>query len=198
MPDPDSGLVRGLKCGNQASFKVLLRRYQGPIYAYLCRLLDDRQEAEDVAQEVFVRVFRKVEGFREECSFKTWLYRIATRQASNRRRWFSRHRWREVTGLLDRERRPAFDERFVHPGRNPFDHVASRQHRDIVHEALSRINPRFRQAVYLRDIAGFTYAEIARTLDISLGTVKSRILRGRRALKRELTRHAPVIVPQAN
>lgn len=198
VPDPDSGLVRGLKCGDQASFNDLLRRYQGPVYAYLCRLLGDPLEAEDVAQEVFVKVFRKVEGFREESNFKTWLYRIATRQASNRRRWFSRHRWREVTGLLDRERRPAFDERLAHPGRSPFDQVASREHRDIVHQALSRVNPRFRQAVYLRDIAGFTYAEIARTLNISLGTVKSRILRGRRALKRELTRHAPAIVAQTN
>lgn len=196
--DPDADLVRGLKCGDQESFRLLLQLYQNQIYAYVCRLIDDPVEAEDVTQDVFVKVFRKVEGFRERSSFKTWLYRIATRESSNRRRWFSRHRLRELTESNEPGQQLGFAERLPHPGRSPFDHAECREHRDIINDALRRINPRFRQAVVLRDIAGFTYAEIAKTLDLSLGTVKSRILRGRKALKVQLMQHAPAIVPHAN
>ena len=195
--DPDADLVRGLKCGEPESFYLLLKLYQHPIYSYVCRLIDDPVDAEDVTQDVFVKVFRKVEGFREDCRFKTWLYRIATRESSNRRRWFSRHRWREVTDSFGQGEPSAYTDRFPHPGRSPFDLTERREHRDILHEALRQINPRFKQAVVLRDIAGFSYLEIASTLNISLGTVKSRILRGRAALKRQLMRHAPAIVPQA-
>ena len=196
--DPDADLVRGLKCGDPESFRLLVQLYQNPIYAYVCRLIDDPVEAEDVTQDIFVKVFRKVDGFRERSSFKTWLYRIATRESSNRRRWFSRHRWREITDSKEPGEQFSWAERLPHPGRSPFDDAVRREHRDIINDALRRINPRFRQAVVLRDIAGFTYAEISTALDLSLGTVKSRILRGRRALKRQLMQHAPAIVPQAN
>jgi RNA polymerase sigma-70 factor (ECF subfamily) len=193
--DPDADLVRGLKCGEPESFRFLLQLYQNPIYSYVCRLIDDPLEAEDVTQDVFVKVFRKVGGFREECRFKTWLYRIATRESSNRRRWFSRHRWREVTGAFGQGAASAYVERLHCPGRGPFEQTENREHRDMLNDALKRINPRFREAVVLRDIAGFSYLEIASTLGIALGTVKSRILRGRLALKHQLMRHAPAIVP---
>ena len=194
--DPDADLVRGLKCGDPASFQKLLELYQDPVYGYICRLIDDPLDAEDVTQDVFIKVFRKVGTFREECRFKTWLYRIATRESSNRRRWFSRHRWREVSASLDQGTPNAYFERVRCKGSGPFEHAERREHRDLLNDALRRINPRFREAVVLRDIAGFTYREIASTLGISLGTVKSRILRGRLALKKQLIRHAPAIVPQ--
>lgn len=195
--DPDAGLVRGLKCGDPDSFRLLLDLYQDPVYSYICRLIDDPLEAEDVTQDVFVKVFRKVSTFREESRFKTWLYRIATRESSNRRRWFSRHRWREVSASRGQGTANAYFEDVRYQGRGPFEHAERREHRDMLNDALRRINPRFRQAVVLRDIAGFTYREIASTLGISLGTVKSRILRGRAALKRQLIRHAPAVVPHA-
>ena len=175
---------------------MLLQRYQNPLYAYICRLIDDPLEAEDVTQDVFVKVFRKVAEFREECSFKTWLYRIAVRESSNRRRWFSRHRLREVLEYVGQDRRGDYAEQVPQPGRSPFDQTERREQRHILNDALRRLDPRFRQAVVLRDIAGFSYAEIAHTLGVSLGTVKSRILRGREALKRHLLRHAPTLAPQ--
>ncbi len=195
--DPDADLVRGLKCGDPESFRLLVELYQDPVYSYICRLIDDPAEAEDVTQDVFVKVFRKVAGFREECRFKTWLYRIATRESSNRRRWFSRHRWREVTESFGQGAASAYTERMPYRGRGPFEQAERREQREILNEALKQINPRFKQAVVLRDIAGFSYLEISNTLGISLGTVKSRILRGRAALKRQLMRHAPAIVPHA-
>ena len=189
--DPDSDLVRGLKCGTAESFRLLLRRYQNPVYAYVCRLIDDPMEAEDLTQDVFVKVFRKVEGFREDCSFKTWLYRIAANESSNRRRWFSRHRSREVSESVQN----SLADRLPDPGRSPLDEIEHREHREILNDALRALHPRYREAVVLRDIAGFSYNEIAETLGISLGTVKSRILRGREALKRYLLNSAPSVVP---
>lgn len=193
--DPDAGLVEGLKRADPACFRLLLQRYQHPVYAYICRLIDDPVEAEDVTQDVFVKVFRKVEGFRGDCSFKTWLYRIAVNESSNRKRWFSRHRLRELAESVVHGYPEAFAEQIPHPGRSPFEQTESREQRNILNEALRALDPRYRQAVVLRDIAGLSYAEIAATLDISLGTVKSRILRGREALKRYLVRHAPTLVP---
>ena len=194
-PDPDAGLVRGLKCGEPESYRLMLDLYQDPIYNYICLLIGDRVEAEDVTQDVFVKVFRKVAGFREECRFKTWLYRIATRESSNRRRWFSRHRWREVTGALGHGTAEANADWMRYKGRGPFEEAECVEQRALLNAALSRINPRFREVLVLRDIQGFRYLEIADTLGISLGTVKSRILRGRAAVRRQLIRHAPAIVP---
>lgn len=196
VADPDADLVRGLKCGLPESFRLLLQRYQNPVYAYICRLIDDPLEAEDLTQDVFVKVFRKVTEFREDCSFKTWLYRIAVHESSNRRRWFSRHRLREVLDHVGRDRRDAYTEQTPHPGKSPFHQTERREHRDILNNALRSLDPRIRQAVVLRDVAGFSYSEIADTLGIPVGTVKSRILRGREALKRHLLRHAPTLAPQ--
>ena len=193
--DPDADLVRGLKCGSPESFRRLLQRYQNSVYAYVCRLIDDPVEAEDLTQDVFVKVFRKVGAFREDCSFKTWLYRIAANESSNRRRWFSRHRSRVVTEPADDSGQSPLAERLPDPGRSPFDQIEHREHRDILNEALRTLHPRYREAVVLRDIAGFSYNEIAEALGISLGTVKSRILRGREALRRYLLQSAPSVVP---
>ena len=188
-------MVRGLKCGEPESFRLLLRRYQNPVYGYVCRLIDDRVEAEDVTQDVFVKVFRKVDGFREDCAFKTWLYRIAANESSNRRRWFSRHRSREVAEPAGGFSGDPLAERLPDPGRSPFDQIQRREHRDILNEALCSLYPRYREAVVLRDVCGFTYNEIAETLGVSLGTVKSRILRGREGLRRYLLQAAPSVVP---
>lgn len=193
--DTDADLVRGLKCGTPESFRLLLRRYKNPVYAYVCRLIDDPVEAEDLTQDVFVKVFRKVHGFREDCSFKTWLYRIAANESSNRRRWFSRHRSRLIAESVDDSAQNSLAERLPDPGRNPLDKIEQREHREILNKALQALHPRYREAVVLRDIAGFSYNEIAETLGISLGTVKSRILRGREALKRYLLNSAPSVVP---
>ena len=125
-------------------------------------------------------------GARGECSLKTWIYRITVNEAHNQRRWFFRHRHREV-GLEEdceesRNRIAVIPDR----GRTPFDYVFDREKHHLLREALARVNPTFREAVVLRDIADLGYEEIAGVLQVSLGTVKSRILRGREALRQEL------------
>jgi RNA polymerase sigma-70 factor (ECF subfamily) len=147
-------------------------------------LLEDPAEACEVVQEVFVKVFRNIGNFRAQSTLKTWIYRIALNEAHNHRRWFGRHRGREV-GLdtEDTEAGRSYGESLAEPGRSPYDVVLEAETHELVEEALARVKPVYREAVVLRDIEGFSYEEVAEVLQVSLGTVKSRILRGREALR---------------
>jgi RNA polymerase sigma-70 factor, ECF subfamily len=186
LSDEDARLVRGLRAGIESAYEELLTRYQQPVYGIVYRLLGDQNDACDVVQEIFLKVFRSVHSFKERSSFRTWIYRIAVNEAHNHRRWFSRHRKREVA--IDREDGAygAF-EIAPDPGPSPFDFALDRETHLLIERALEEISPVFRTAVVLRDIEGLGYEEIADILQISLGTVKSRILRGREALRRVLS-----------
>jgi RNA polymerase sigma-70 factor (ECF subfamily) len=185
-PDEQAGLVRRLKCRSTDAFDELLDCYQGPVYGFVYRLLDDSADAADVTQEVFIKVFRKIDDFRGDCTLKTWVYRIAVNEASNRRRWFKRHR-RNETPMDDKNGVPRWDW-LRDPAATPFDALHQREQSDLVQCALRDVDDRLRAAVVLRDLEGLSYNEIADALEISLGTVKSRILRGREALKVALER----------
>jgi RNA polymerase sigma-70 factor, ECF subfamily len=186
LSEEDARLVRGLRAGIESAYEELLTRYQQPVYGIVYRLLGDQNDACDVVQEIFLKVFRSVHSFKERSSFRTWIYRIAVNEAHNHRRWFSRHRKREVA--IDREDGAygAF-EIAPDPGPSPFDFALDRETHLLIERALEEISPVFRTAVVLRDIEGLGYEEIADILQISLGTVKSRILRGREALRRVLS-----------
>jgi RNA polymerase sigma-70 factor (ECF subfamily) len=132
-------------------------------------------------------VFRGVNSFRGQSSLRTWIYRIAVNEAHNHRRWFVRHCRREVSLEKEGTEQEGRIEMAQDPGPSPYDQTLDKETRVLVERALTRINPLFRTAVVLRDIQNMSYEEIAEILQISLGTVKSRILRGREALKRELT-----------
>ncbi len=195
-PDPDAALVRGLKRGSAQSFEQLLERYQDSIYSFVYRLLDDPSEAPDVTQEVFLKVFRKIGEFRQDSSLKTWLYRIAVHEASNRRRWFARRRREVANGTLAAN--GGWDwESAADTAETPFDSVQRREVRMALECGLRELDERLRQAVVLRDIEGLGYNEIAETLGIAPGTVKSRILRGREALKKRLQHQLPALAPKS-
>jgi RNA polymerase sigma-70 factor (ECF subfamily) len=136
-------------------------------------------------QEVFLKVFRKVGTFRRQSSLKTWIYRIAVNEAHNHRRFFSRHRKREI-GLECAGEAPGAIEFAVDHSRSAYDLVCDRETQECLEKALAKINPVFRAAVILRDIDELSYDEIAEVLETNLGTVKSRILRGREALRRAI------------
>lgn len=178
-------LLEGLRAGQDAAYEALIEKFQGPVYQLVCRLLQDPAEAADVVQDVFLKVFRGVSGFRGQCSMKTWIYRIAVNEAHNRRRWFHRHRKAEVV-LDSEEDRPERLELFSDRGKTPYDWTLNGEMRTAIEEALEELNPVFRSAVVLRDLEELSYEEIADILDVSIGTVKSRILRGREALRRAL------------
>jgi len=178
-------LLERLRAGDDAAYEALLERFQEPVYQLVCRLINDPGEAGDVVQDVFLKVFRGVGSFRGQSSLKTWIYRIAVNEAHNRRRWFSRHRKPEVD-LGGEEEGPDRLERLSDRGKTPYDWTLNNEMRTAIEEALEGINPVFRSAVVLRDLEELSYEEIADILDVSIGTVKSRILRGREALRRAL------------
>ncbi len=186
IPDREMELVEELREGSNRAFQALVSRYQEPVYNVVFRLLDDPSEASDVTQEVFLKVFRHIGSFRGQSSLRTWIYRIAVNEASNLRRWFSRHRRRELS-LEDAEPgRPGLADLLTDSQETQFDFVLRRERRRQVEAALAEVPENFRAPVVLRDIEGLSYEEIAEALRISLGTVKSRILRGREALKQSL------------
>jgi RNA polymerase sigma-70 factor (ECF subfamily) len=182
----DFHLVESLRSGREEAYEELLSRFQQPVYALALRLLDDPSGACDVVQEVFLKVFRSIAGFRGQSTLKTWIYRITVNEAHNARRWFFRHRRREVDLDSNPDDTRDWKENIPDESRTPFDQAFVSEQRLMVEAALKKINPIFREAVVLRDISDLSYEEIAEILGVSLGTVKSRILRGREALRYEL------------
>ena len=183
----DDLMIEGLRQGYEQAYEVLVDHYQQPVYNLAYRLMDDSGDANDVVQEVFLKVFRNIGSFRGQSSLKTWIYRIAVNEAHNYRRWFSRRRKKEV-GLETEEGATGrcYGDLLPDPGKSPFDMAFQAESRSLAEEALSQMKPVFREAVILRDIEDLSYEEIADILNISIGTVKSRILRGREALRKKL------------
>lgn len=183
----DQRLISGLQAGDEEAYEKLIQRFQTPVYNLAFRLLNDTGDAGDVVQEVFLKIFRNVGSFRAESSLRTWVYRIAVNEAYNRRRWIFRHR-RGETGIdetfedSDVRERPLLDT-----GETPFDFTMNREAQILLEEGLMSLDPRFRTALVLREMEEMSYEEISAVLQVSLGTVKSRILRGREALRRYLT-----------
>ena len=194
-PPEDVVLLQDLQRGAPQAFERLLDQYQQPVYRFVYRLLEDPADAPDVTQDVFVKVFRKVGEFRGEASLKTWIYRIAVNEASNRRRWFLRHRKNEVSVDAFAEGELADATWFIDRRGTPFDLLSRAEVRVAIRKALGELDHRLRVSVVLRDIECLSYNEIADTLQVSLGTVKSRILRGREAMKSKLRRELAVDLP---
>ena len=186
-------LLEGLQAGREDAYETLMARFEHPIYNLVMRLINDPADANDVVQEVFLKVFRNVRNFRGQSSLKTWIYRIAVHEAYNQRRWFSRHRKQEIGLEPEEEGSLALRDSLSDPGRTPYDWALNEERHDIIEQALKDVNPAFRTAVVLRDIDDMSYDEIADILQISMGTVKSRILRGRESLRKSLeSRLSPV------
>ena len=178
----ESELVTELQAGSETAFDWLVTHYHGPVYNLILSMLGDTSDAADGTQEVFLKAFRGIRCFRQGSSLKTWLYRIALREALNHKRWFKRHLQKNVSIDAEPEegRNPIEIEDLA---ATPFDQLAAHEIQHAVQQALQEIPQVFRGAVVLRDLEGLSYEEIAEVLECSVGTVKSRILRGRRALK---------------
>ncbi len=178
----ESELVTELQAGSETAFDWLVTHYHGPVYNLILSMLGDTSDAADGTQEVFLKAFRGIRCFRQGSSLKTWLYRIALREALNHKRWFKRHLQKNISIDAEvEEGRSAIEIEDL--GATPFDQLAAHEIQQAVQQALQEIPEVFRGAVILRDLEGLTYEEIAEVLECSVGTVKSRILRGRRALK---------------
>lgn len=178
----EAELVTELQSGSDAAFDWLVTHYHAPVYNLVYGILSDAADAADVTQEVFLKAFRGIRGFRRGSSLKTWLYRIAVREALNQRRWWMRHlKWQTSMDGNGSDESPAVQ---LEAGeQTPYEQLATREVGALVRRALAEVPAAFRSAVVLRDLEGLSYEEIAEVLEVSVGTVKSRILRGRRALR---------------
>ena len=186
----DAALIADLKVGSEAAFAVLIAQYHQPLYSLIARSINDPADAADITQEVFIKVFRGIRSFHGDASLRTWLYRIALHEASNQRRWWSRHKKQEITidspndlSCEDEEAGFCLGATLADRADSPYDHAAQAEVRERVEAALRQLPEVFRTVVILREIEGFAYDEIADILKVNLGTVKSRLTRGRSALR---------------
>lgn len=184
----DGTLVNRALNGETEAFDVLVDRYSGLVYQMAYGVLSNQEDAEDAAQETFVRAFQALEKFRGESSFKTWLCRIAINAARNKRRWYAiRARDSHVSldepveGNEDEMSRELPDDRLA-----PDRLVAGAELSERLNAALEQLPEGIRQAVVMYNIEEMSYEEIASALDCKMGTVKSRISRGRDELRRLL------------
>jgi RNA polymerase sigma-70 factor, ECF subfamily len=178
----EAELVTKLQSGSDAAFDWLVTYYHAGVYNLVYGILPDPSDAADVTQEVFLRAFRGIRGFRRGSSLKTWLYRISVRQALNHRRWCWRHHRQQVSIDAEEDGR-SLSLNLKDGEATPFERLAAHETQATVRRALAQVPALFRSAVILRDLEGLSYEEIAEVLETSIGTVKSRILRGRRMLK---------------
>ena len=187
-PRAEAEFIERLKRGDAAAFEELVTERSGEIYGLLFRLTENAEEARDLTQETFLRAFQSIDRFRGEADLRTWIYRIAINQARNRWRWWRRRR-RELTVSLDATQGDSSQTllaTLTESAANPEQETLAHEREVALRVALGKLGQSYREAVILRDIEGFTYEEIATTLEINVGTVKSRLARGRQELRRKL------------
>jgi RNA polymerase sigma-70 factor (ECF subfamily) len=187
----EAGIVSELKAGSEEAFAWLIAKYHQPIFSLVARTIPDPADAADLTQDIFIKIYRGIGGFHGDASLRTWIYRIALREASNQRRWWGRHKRQEVT--IETEFGETIDgqplclkDTLVDGRESPFDLAAQEEVRARVEEELRHIPEPFHAVLILRDIEGFSYEEVAEILGVNLGTVKSRLMRGRAYLKERL------------
>jgi RNA polymerase sigma-70 factor (ECF subfamily) len=194
----ESAVIAELKAGSEKAYSWLIGEFHQPIYGLIYRIVNDPSDAADTTQDVFLKVFRGMKHFHGESSLKTWIYRIALHEAANRRRWWFRHKAQEtpIDPIAAGEFEYSGEERLVDPGESPFEKFAHGEVRVVVEQALQQVAEPYRTALILRDLEDMSYDEIAEVLAISLGTVKSRITRGRDALRKKLTGYVREVGPE--
>jgi len=189
MVDPkrtDHEIVDAVRGGDEAAFGEIIERYRGPITNFLYRFLNDYEEAVDLAQESFVRVYFALDRYHKEYAFSTYLYRIASNLAISELRRRKRRRLVSLTGLFGGEDEQ--DVEFQPPDTRalPEDETIDKEREQVIAKAISSLPDKYRLPIVLRDVQGHSYEEVAAILELGLGTTKSRISRGRGLLKGKL------------
>jgi RNA polymerase sigma-70 factor, ECF subfamily len=180
--------IEKLKAGDTAAFDTLIDRYSPDIFALLYRLTENAEEASDLTQETFLRAFRSIKSFRGDSELKTWLFRIAINESRNRFRWWKRRK-RDLTISLDAtigDTDLTISDSLADRSQSPEESALTTEREYALKVALMDIRDVYREAIVLCDIEGMSYEETAAALGIGLGTVKSRISRGREELRRRL------------
>jgi len=185
----DSEFVDRLKSGDPEAFDTLITRYSGDIYSLAYRMTQDPDEASDLTQETFLSALKAIKSFRGEAELKTWLFRIALNHSRNRFRWWKRRK-RNETDSLEKpigEGTTTIGDTIADNSETPEQAVLRRERQHRLAAALGGLPEIFRETIVLCDVEGFGYEEIAKVLNINIGTVKSRIARGRDLLRKRLS-----------
>jgi RNA polymerase sigma-70 factor (ECF subfamily) len=182
----DHELIEATKQGDEAAFAEIVNRYRNPITNYLYRFLNDYEEAVDLAQETFVRVYFAIARYHTEYAFSTYIYRIATNLAISEIRKRKRQKLVSLTGLFQFDNEDAKD--FQPPDEKPLadDNLIESEQAQTIARAIATLPEKYRAPIVLRDVEGKTYEEIGEILQLGLGTTKSRISRARGLLKEKL------------
>jgi RNA polymerase sigma-70 factor, ECF subfamily len=186
--------VARLQANEDAAYDELVRTYSASIFHVAYRMLGETAEASDVVQEIFLKVFRNIGGFKGEAALKTWIFKIAFSEILNRLRWWKR-RHRFATVSLDEQPNgngTGHGHCLASSGPTPEQILQSKEQEASIQQALGRLSSEHRSIIVLRDIEGFSYNEIADVLGVSVGTVKSRLARARADLKKSLMRYLSV------
>jgi len=199
----EAAIVAELRAGSEEAYAWLIGEFHQPIYSLVYRIVSDPADAADTTQDVFLKVFRGMKHFHGESSLKTWIYRIAVHEASNRKRWWFRHKARETsmestagdTRTCDGQA-CALEELLADSAQSPFENVAHEEVRARVERELRNVLEPYRTTLILRDIEEMSYEQIAEITQVSLGTVKSRLTRGRDALRQLLTAYVQEVGPE--
>ena len=186
MEPGDGELVQRAKDDDRDAMRQLIERYQRRLLGVVIGVVKNPEDAREVVQETFVRVFRNLDGFKGDSSFYTWVYRIAVNLSIDHQR-----REAKRTAVEFDENIPTSDDPIGWGGetlgRNPFDHVRSRELGEKIFEAIEGLTPNHRAVILLREIEGFSYEEISEVLECSMGTVMSRLHYARKRLQSLLT-----------
>lgn len=184
----DHELLEATKQGDEAAFAEIIHRYRNPITNFIYRMLNDYEEAVDLAQETFVRVYQAAERYHAGYAFSTYIYRIASNLAISELRKRKRRRLMSLTGLFQSNSEKGEETEFQPPDEKPLQDaaLADKQIKGIVAKAISTLPENYRAPLILRDVEGKTYEEIAAILEANEGTIKSRISRGRNMLRDKL------------
>jgi RNA polymerase sigma-70 factor (ECF subfamily) len=185
-------LIRRLQQRDERAFTEVVRLYQHKVYNLVYRMVGNREEAEDVAQEVFVTVFKAVDTFRGDAKFSTWLYRIATNHTRNRMKYLGRRSYGATAQLdeaTEREANHAQPSSMRPHIAGPDAVLEGLQLERVVQEGIAGLEPEHREVLVLRDVEELSYDEIASITGLAEGTVKSRLHRARLALKEHMAKH---------
>jgi RNA polymerase sigma-70 factor (ECF subfamily) len=187
-PNEDAVLVRAFQKGDKAAFDKLVRKHKDKLFNLVYWFLGDYQEANDCAQEIFIKVFKSLKKFRFEAAFSTWLYRIATNTCKNRLK-SSAYRWKKKTVSLEnpegsKSANPSFELEDNSP--SPVNELEKKERLMLIKKTINALPEEQNRVIVLRDIQGLSYEEIADITGLNLGTVKSRLARGRLELRNKL------------
>lgn len=194
-PSEERKLVKRLKQGDSRAFDLVVKEFQNKIFSLIYRMMGNAQEAEDLAQDVFVTLYTSIDGFREESKLGTWLYRIAVNHCRNRMKYLGRRKESQKRSLDQATERRLSGEKSAGNPRlqahlhRPDEMAQGRQLEKILQRELAALDGDQRTLIVLRDVQGLTYQEIVEVVDLPLGTVKSRLHRARMTLKEKISEY---------